>query len=76
MVVSRVRILTVVTWHQCIVAIINVYDPNLSTMRALFWRQLVDGLPFVDVCILTRDFNMTLHLEDNVVDQIGVKDAR
>ena len=35
-------------------------------MRALFLTQLADGLPLANAWILTGDFNMTLHTEDNV----------
>ena len=43
-----------------------MYVPNSSTNRALFWRQLVDGLPIADAWIRAGDFNVTLYKEDKV----------
>ena len=43
-----------------------MYAPSLSALRALFWRQLADDLPFVDAWILAGDFNITLHTKDKV----------
>ena len=55
-----------IRWQQRIIGIINVYAPNSTVMRALFWRQLADGLPMADAWILAGDFNMTMHAEDKV----------
>jgi endonuclease/exonuclease/phosphatase family metal-dependent hydrolase len=51
-------------WNRLQIGVLNIYAPNSTPKREIFWRMLVTTLPDAEAWVMAGDFNMTEHLRD------------